>query len=149
MNGKKRGRPPKTKDASGPGGNGAAILPPPKPTVYQPSGMRWAGDTDVEAFLEKFHLSPAARSLLHPRLHPLGNGISLHSHYHEVVASSVSVEEFSEIFARVSIGEYKEGCPMFSISIFHGSARDISDPMEYFPTRYPDMHCKVGHASFR
>ena len=90
-------------------------------------------------------MAPEIRKLLHPRLHPLGAGVSLHSYFHEVQSSSVSLEDFSEAFAKVSIGEWKEGIPMFSISIFHGAGVDIPDPMEYFSAKYPEMAVKVRH----
>ena len=77
------------------------------------------------------------------RLHPLGSGVSLHAYYHEVMSSGVSLQQFSETFAKVSIGEYAEGLPMFSISVFHGAGCDIPDPMEWFPNRYPDLPVKV------
>ena len=80
---------------------------------------------------------------MHPRLHPLGGGHSLHAYLHEALASNVSLADFSESFAKVSIGETESGKPMFSISVLHGGGKDIPDPMEYFPAKYPDMQVKV------
>ena len=112
-------------------------------TTFTQSGARWADSPEVNQFIDKFNIPKAHRQLLHPRLHPLGSGLSLHAYQYEVLASTVPLDEFSETFAKVSIGEYKEGLPMFSISIFHGAGCDIPDPMDYFPSMYPDLQVKV------
>jgi len=53
------------------------------------------------------------------------------------------MEEFSENFAKLAVAEYKDGIPMFSISVLHGAAKELPDPMDYFPTNYPDLPVKV------
>ena len=144
QNGKKRGRPPKSGEDER---SKEKSRPPPPPCKFYPTGQKWAVSPKIEEFLATFEMTPEIRKLLHPRLHPLGAGVSLHSYFHEVQSSSVSLEDFSEVFAKVSIGEWKEGIPMFSISIFHGAGVDIPDPMEYFSTKYPEMAVKVSHNS--
>jgi len=69
----------------------------------------------------------------------------LHAHYHEVMNHhSVTLDEFSETFAKLAIAEYEPGLPAFNISIFHGSAVKLPDPLEYFSNAHPDLNVKVG-----
>ena len=52
-------------------------------------------------------------------------------------------DQFNEIFARLSVKEYETGLPLFSISIFHGAAQTLPDPLEYFRQRNSDLPVKV------
>jgi hypothetical protein len=55
----------------------------------------------------------------------------------------VTLDEFSETFAKLAIAEYEPGLPAFNISIFHGSAVDLPDPLEFFSNAHPDLNVKV------
>ena len=62
--------------------------PPPKPTVFLPSGIKWAQSEHVTSVLDGMNISPFYRDLLHPRLHPLGGASSLHAYWNDVEKAS-------------------------------------------------------------
>ena len=39
--------------------------------------------------------------------------------------------------------EYEKGLPLFSISILHGAAQSLPDPLEYFNKNNSDLSVKV------
>ena len=94
------------------------------------------------------NIEPHYRALLHTRVHPLGGASSLHAYWNDVekadrVQPGFSVDKFNEIFARLSVKENEPGMPLFSISILHGAAQSLPDPLEYFKKNNGELPVKV------
>ena len=49
----------------------------------------------------------------------------------------------SDIFANLSVKEYEKGLPVFVISVIHGAAQDLPDPLDYFKRKAPEIPVKV------
>ena len=39
--------------------------------------------------------------------------------------------------------EYEKGLPVFVISVIHGAAQDLPDPLDYFKRKAPEIPVKV------
>ena len=95
-------------------------------------------------------IQPHYRALLPCRVHPLGGASSLHAYWNDVekaarVQPGFSIDQFNDIFARLSVKEYEHGMPLFSISILHGAAHSLPDPLEYFKKNSGELPVKVLH----